>query len=238
MFQIKLFAKKPKVLCIGYNSVYNPKTPKAPLDNLLDPDEQAYATDRPDGVRLWTWLILCYDGTSPSPRFCQHGLNPSKDTVISIHENPSQESLDSLNVQDKDEALKNMKALKYTRGNFLNAFRQLSKINDSSVKTNPIMKLSIRLGSQTPQSSVTPASDAPGLLFYYLFDDWYASYSLVAREEHQYGAKLEDVVSSLAKPPYTANRCLENADVPKAGCAAYSEAPSHRTAISCVATDV
>jgi hypothetical protein len=34
-------------------------------------------------------------------------------------------------------------------------------------------------------------TESPSLLFYYLFDDWYTTYSLVARSEHQYGAHLE-----------------------------------------------
>lgn len=112
-----------------------------------------------------------------------------KGTVISIHELPSQESLNSLNARNATEALK------YTRGHFLNAFRQLSKANDLSKDTNPLMKLSIRSGSQTPQDGLKFTEEAPGLLFYYLYDDWFASYSLVAREEHQYGAKLEQLVS-------------------------------------------
>ena len=37
-------------------------------------------------------------------------------------------------------------------------------------------------------------TEVPSLLFYYLFDDWYASYSLVSRSEHQYGKQLEQLV--------------------------------------------
>ena len=39
-------------------------------------------------------------------------------------------------------------------------------------------------------------TDIPSLLFYYIFDDWAMSYSLVARREHRYSAELENLVST------------------------------------------
>ena len=35
--------------------------------------------------------------------------------------------------------------------------------------------------------------DAPSLLFFYLFDDWYTTYSLVVRRQDKYGEKLRDL---------------------------------------------
>lgn len=121
-----------------------------------------------------------------------------------MHENPSQESLKKLNATDEPTALK------YTRVNFLNAFRQLSKANIWSQDTNPILALSMRSGSA---GSINSTADAPGLLFYYLYDDWFASYSLVAREEHQYGAKLELLVGEWTRQTCIADPCVENTDV-------------------------
>lgn len=51
----------------------------------------------------------------------------------------------------------------------------------------------IRPGMFSYQGNVT-ISEASGLLFYYLFDDWYTTYALVARREQQYAAELEKLV--------------------------------------------
>lgn len=84
-------------------------------------------------------------------------------------------------------------ALALGRQNLLNSFRQLSKSNDGRKSDNPFMTLGIRSGVQATDGKL---SDAPGLLFYYLFDDWYPTYSLVTRDKNQYTAKLEILVSS------------------------------------------
>lgn len=65
------------------------------------------------------------------------------------------------------------------------------------------MTLPIRAGLTSPDDTTTvgrPTSlgDASSLLFY-LFDDWYTSYSLVVRKEQQYSAQLEDLVGT-SKP--------------------------------------
>jgi hypothetical protein len=64
------------------------------------------------------------------------------------------------------------------------------------------MALPIRGGLSSGEDGInngrsTSLGEASSLLFYYLFDDWYTSYSLVARKEHQYSAKLEDLVRYL-----------------------------------------
>ena len=104
------------------------------------------------------------------------------DTVISIHENPFPDGRGYTN-----------KELYSIRHNLLNVFKQLSKIKDNEDPTNPIMTVHIRPGLQHAHESETRISDkdSPSLLFYYLFDDWYTTYALVARSEHQYGAHLE-----------------------------------------------
>ena len=45
-----------------------------------------------------------------------------------------------------------------------------------------------------PDSKVA-ITDSPGLLLYYLFDDWYTSYALVAKKEQQYATRLQALVS-------------------------------------------
>lgn len=82
------------------------------------------------------------------------------------------------------------------RRNLLNIFRQLSKANDQRSRENHIMTIPVRPGLQDVTSNEISPSDAPSLLFHYLFDDWLTSYSLVARKEHQYSVQLEHFVSS------------------------------------------
>ena len=36
-------------------------------------------------------------------------------------------------------------------------------------------------------------TDSPSLLVYYLFDDWYSIYSLIAKSEHQYRVQLDKI---------------------------------------------
>ena len=56
---------------------------------------------------------------------------------------------------------------------------------------------------QSNQNSKVTLLDSPGLLFYYLFDDWYTSYALVAKKEQQYAARLENLVISVYFPHST-----------------------------------
>lgn len=86
------------------------------------------------------------------------------------------------------------------RRNLLNVFMQLSEVNDVHRKENPINTLDIRPNLGSNQSSNITIADSPSLLFYYLFDDWYTSYALVAKSEHQYAMELEKLVRSHQSP--------------------------------------
>ena len=107
------------------------------------------------------------------------------ETVITIHENPFP-SHDLAISEDEKKNLENI------RRNLWIVFSQISTLNNIP---NPMMNLPLRSSrlkkDDTPHAS---QSDVPSLLFYYLFDDWYASYSLVSRSEHQYGKQLEQLV--------------------------------------------
>lgn len=106
-----------------------------------------------------------------------------------MHENDS-----PWHLQNFDEG-EECSVLQSTRQHLLNTFRQLSKSNESRTAENPIMTLPIRLGLQKITGNGITSSDHPGLLFCYLFDDWYAGYSLVAQKGyHQFGVKLRKIV--------------------------------------------
>jgi hypothetical protein len=140
--------------------------------NLTDPKQAK--SEKPAGKRVWTWLVLCNDHT-----------------LISIHENPF--------------PFEEVPPSQYTlsiRNNLVNVFKQLSK---SSVHEshNPIMTVNIRQGLHGHEGDESQVSEdsGPSLLFYYLFDDWYTSYALVARYDHQYGKYLENIRDDMFVSP-------------------------------------
>jgi hypothetical protein len=109
------------------------------------------------------------------------------ETVISIAEDPFPFSNGNLRAYE-------LKMVVAVRRNLVNVFKQLSKAQcssrESSVNTLPIRK---RVGDTEEETAHRP-TDSPGLLFYYLFEDWYTTYSLVTRREHQYAAELDKLV--------------------------------------------
>lgn len=122
--------------------------------------------DRPHGKRVWNWLVLCDDRT-----------------VISISEDPYP-TRNGLLTQHQQ------LSLNIIRRNLINTFRQLSKARDRSNDPAQIqLPLRIRLGD-TEEETIHRATDVPGMLFYYLFDDWLNTYSLIARREHRYAREL------------------------------------------------
>lgn len=133
----------------------------------------------PHCVRIWSWLILCGDST-----------------VISINEDPfpsSDGKLDDLQ----------LRILAETRRNLTNVFRSLSLVNaDDIMAHNPMALLPIRarLGS-TPEETVHRETDAPGLLLYYLFENWHNSYTLITRRESRYGVELNQLRADMFESP-------------------------------------
>ena len=107
-------------------------------------------------------------------------------TIITINENPFLDRTGPTTSGDE---------IKLLRRNLMNVFKQLSKSNDEWIGQNAIMRVPVRTGISKIIEGEVAASDAPSLLFHYLFDDWYTSYSLVAKQEHQYGVKLANLVS-------------------------------------------
>ena len=161
-----------KYLCLGYNSVYNVQ-----FRPTEDGDEQMKHQDLPEGKRIWNWLLLCDDRT-----------------VVSIAEDPFPYNGGHFSVEERS-------AIIFLRRNLLNVFLQISKARDTT-KKSPLTTLPIRksIGNSHEETLHRP-SDAPGLLFYFLFEDWYSHYSLVIRREHRYQAELNKMVSRVYLSP-------------------------------------
>ncbi|CAE7011648.1 hypothetical protein PTTW11_02222 [Pyrenophora teres f. teres] len=152
-----------RYMCIGYNSLHNVRTKRIGKH----PETTDRSRDTPHGKRVWNWLLLCEDKT-----------------VISISEDPFPFANGTLNASD-------LRMLFTTRRNLVNVFRQLTKaptpLRDAALVQLPLRK---RVGSSDEETAHRP-TDAPGLLFYYLFEDWGATFDLISRREQGYGAELE-----------------------------------------------
>ncbi|KAF2463191.1 uncharacterized protein BDR25DRAFT_307938 [Lindgomyces ingoldianus] len=152
-----------RFICLGYNTLHNVRT-NTPVEH---DDETDQSRDVPYAKRVWNWLLLCADKT-----------------VISITEDPFPFSDGNLRAQE-------LKTLYTVRRNLVSVFRQLTKsptpLRESSLVMLPIRH---RIGNSEEETAHRP-TDSPGLLFYYLFEDWFTTYSLVARREHGYAAELD-----------------------------------------------
>ena len=138
-------------------------------------------------------------------------LTIGKGTVISIQENLYPNGPGSLGTKQPND-------LNLIRKHTLNVLKRLSKARIATETIDPIMALTIRSDPNSSKISLAlhnSASEPPGLLFYYLFDDWVTSYSLVAKKDHQYGTQLEVLVcisrrSEIATDTLSARRNVPN----------------------------
>ncbi|KAK7615485.1 hypothetical protein JOL62DRAFT_7767 [Phyllosticta paracitricarpa] len=162
-----------RYLCIGYNSLHN--LYGSGSSSASNRDSKGRNEDLPDGKRVWSWLLICEDKT-----------------VISIHEDPYPHAPVDEDGNKKLDLIDH-RGLLSIRRNLLNVIRNLSKAHESShdpaIAMLPIRR---RVGDSEEETAHRP-SDAPGLLFYVLFDDFFTTYSLVARREHKYAAALNEL---------------------------------------------
>ncbi|KAJ5730691.1 uncharacterized protein N7483_005199 [Penicillium malachiteum] len=137
--------------------------------------------DLPEGKRLWNWLILCNDGT-----------------VISIQENPFPRQRGMLKGDQ-------IKVLDIVRRNVRFIFSGVSKQHLTMSESDSLVTIRVRHFNEVgPDQANIKQEDGPGLLFYYIFDDWVSSYGLIAKREHQYGVVLEELRSQMLERPIVA----------------------------------
>lgn len=149
------------------------------LYGVEDPTEENAGGRLPRCVRLWTWLVLCDDHT-----------------VISINEDPFPYSGGRL-------AESQNRVLTETRRNLVNVFRSLSKAEQASLlqhKPLALFPIRARLGD-TEEESAHRLADTPGLLFYFLFENWHNSYTLITRRESHYGVELKNLRAEMFDKP-------------------------------------
>ena len=177
-----------RCLCVGYNSLSSLVVEK-PQDNAdrdrsrrkkfrskFDPsaDEQAsLPKPEPNAIRLWNWLLICDDNT-----------------IISIQESGVSAGRQAISrgrpKMDHGEVIEN------SRKTLLNVLRHLSLEGIKNAGT--MDALDIRPGCSRDTRSAVNISDSLGLLFYYLFDDWYTTFTLVADDDCRYTTVLTQLV--------------------------------------------
>ena len=115
-------------------------------------------------------------------------LTAAGQTVISISEDP-------FPFIEGDLRASELRTLYTVRRNLVSVFRQLTKaptpLRESSLVMLPIRH---RVGD-SEEETAHRSTDSPGLLFYYLFEDWFTTYSLVTKREYGYAAELDRLVS-------------------------------------------
>jgi hypothetical protein len=116
-------------------------------------------------------------------------LTPLIGTVITIHEDPTRERVGARFDDEKDPTRVKDDSIMYSH--FMDVFAQLANPERDVTTQNPMTILPIRKGRNFDDSAL---ATWPSLLFYYLFDDWFTGYSLVARKNHQYGVRLDRLV--------------------------------------------
>lgn len=85
-----------------------------------------------------------------------------------------------------------------TRRNVVSIFSGASKQYRPVSDDESLVSVRVRhFSSSEPDEASIKQEDGPGLILYYMFDDWISSYRLVARREHKYGALLDDLVSAI-----------------------------------------
>ncbi|EWC44147.1 hypothetical protein DRE_06972 [Drechslerella stenobrocha 248] len=122
----------------------------------------------PHMLRLWIWLIMTHDGT-----------------VISIHEPIPPMKKDITNPRDiKD-------TVSHIRRNIRVVLRCLSKAGLAKKRSGSNdVEVAMEQGALVVRRMFGQARD---LLFYYLFDDWYASWSLAVDRAHPYSKELNEI---------------------------------------------
>ncbi|KAF2156017.1 hypothetical protein K461DRAFT_318652 [Myriangium duriaei CBS 260.36] len=159
-------------LCLGYNSIYSTGGAKLSQDQL---PSQARGPI-PGCVGAWTWLILCKDRT-----------------IISINEDLFPNHHGRLSAPQKSIYLRTIQ-------NVVNVFRSLSLAMDPTASRLNRLPIRKRL-AEGDKAATDRARDAPGLLFYFLFENWFNSYSLVTRRDSRYGTELQKIRSDMFKRP-------------------------------------
>ncbi|KAJ6164016.1 hypothetical protein N7470_002688 [Penicillium chermesinum] len=158
----------PRYTCLGYDTLF--------VAEGVSPGMNENGRDLPEGTRIWTWLILCDDGT-----------------VISMQENPFPRQHELQSDQKK--------VVDVVRRNIRFIVSGVSKQHANTSESESLVTVRVRHFNDDPDQASIQPEDGPSLIFYYIFDDWVSSYGLIAKRQHQYGVSLERLRSNMLHRP-------------------------------------
>jgi hypothetical protein len=166
--------------CIGYNSLYTVNIDGEVINN---------GNGRPDGKRIWCWIVLCNDGMKPSTPWDIYPNSTLIGTIISMQENPFPGPYQPTPEEEKT-------VVGTVRRNIVSIFSGVSKQHSADSDSESLVTVRVRhfSDSEADEASINQ-DDGSSLILYYIFDDWVSGYRLVARREHMYGATLDNIVS-------------------------------------------
>jgi Mg2+ and Co2+ transporter CorA len=189
------------VICVGCN--HHHKTSPETWDNKpITPCPEEEGEDspfdtgdyNPEGKRLWSWLILCDDGTIILSYWSPTHVLTVAGTVISIHEPLG--------------SIKEQKDILTVRRNMLTVFRSLSLSDAAKAHGKSESTVSLGYGlddlpfrRQQPQRESENVHGGPSLLLYYLFDDWHSSYDFVLGRGAPYSTQMRELRNQMHKDP-------------------------------------
>lgn len=188
-------------LCLGSNSLYPLLNKQSATSQKARPmfsrDDHSSNDGKPGHQhplhphlkRVWTWLVLLNDRTVLTINedlfpYAPHSASPGLPSTPLL--TPAQETL-----------------LTVTRKNLHNIVRSLSTIPlHPSQSQSPMLLLPLRrrLGT-TDAETAHRRTDAPGLLFYYLFENAANSYTLTSAQDHHYGTELRNIRQQMLQQP-------------------------------------
>lgn len=156
-------------MCVGYNTLSVIPTG---ADGLIRNEQ-----DKPEGTRLWSWLIMCDDGT-----------------VVSIQENPFPRQKNWSDPYQLNVLHTVRRNVRYTCAGVSRQFRPELEIAASN-------STRVRYNHDDAEAAHIRQDDGPGLLFYCIFDNWISTFGLMAKQEHQYGIAVERALEGLVSLP-------------------------------------
>ncbi|RHZ43210.1 uncharacterized protein CDV56_100933 [Aspergillus thermomutatus] len=157
------------------------------LKNLSDPDDIQKAAS----FRGLTFAHV----TNQIWHFCSVDHGP-RWTVISIQENP----YPRISEPSPESEVKSV--LGIVRRNVQIIFSGVSKQHSASSESESLVTIRVRAFNDPRSDHVSiHQDDGPGLLFYYIFDDWVSSYALIAKREHKYGILLDRLREDMLNKP-------------------------------------
>lgn len=165
----------------------------------FDNGDARSSQSKPSGQRIWTSLLICDDGTVVSVfERPATGMTPELHAITSRNVLNVFRHLSRHHDQGSNGANAAQDALMKVRVRWVEQkhqhHQQQQQQQHSTTSTDGTTNsTNTPAANASNNNSTYDATEAASLLFYYLFDDWLSTYALIARLEHPYRERLEEM---------------------------------------------